>query len=199
MNIHSFMARTVDVSKMERIKEAAISLFTSVGFSGASIEQISAEAGVSIGYMYRHYKSKSELAEAIYEEKMGAYHQLIFDSLKNRDSFASVVSDVIDGFDDLRRNQPKVFSFIFLMLHDHNFKFPQTRLEAIRKICHQLYQLGRRTKEINPEFSAEEVFYTLFSVPLKFFDSRVRKIFVEKKITPRDVQKVKLICVNALR
>ncbi|MDT8911887.1 TetR/AcrR family transcriptional regulator [Amycolatopsis sp. PS_44_ISF1] len=49
--------------------EAAASRFDAVGFLGASLSDILAEAGVTKGALYFHFKSKEDLADALVQEQ----------------------------------------------------------------------------------------------------------------------------------
>ncbi|MCL2229175.1 MAG: TetR/AcrR family transcriptional regulator [Firmicutes bacterium] len=68
------MARYTEVN--ERLREAtrdkivyaAIALFAEKGFAGTSIRDISEGAGVAVGLVYQHYKSKEEIHDAIVAE-----------------------------------------------------------------------------------------------------------------------------------
>lgn len=51
-----------------KIERAAIELFISEGIDAATTRQIAERAGVSEGALYRHYKGKEELAEALFME-----------------------------------------------------------------------------------------------------------------------------------
>lgn len=53
------------------ILEAAASRFDAVGFLGASLSDILAEAGVTKGALYFHFKSKEDLADALIQEQFG--------------------------------------------------------------------------------------------------------------------------------
>lgn len=56
----------------ERIRSAAMRLFAHQGFAAVNIRQISAEAGISIGLVYRHFATKEELyADLIAEASAG--------------------------------------------------------------------------------------------------------------------------------
>ena len=61
------------MSAKERIDEAAIELFTRHGVDAATTKLIAAAAGISEGAIYRHYKSKDELALTLF---MGAHRRL---------------------------------------------------------------------------------------------------------------------------
>lgn len=66
------MARQVRAEQTRNaILEAAASRFDAVGFVGASLSDILAEAGVTKGALYFHFKAKEELADALIEEQFG--------------------------------------------------------------------------------------------------------------------------------
>ena len=52
--------RITDTNKIERIKTETKILIVEKGYHGASIAEIAIRADVSDGYLYRHYKNKSE-------------------------------------------------------------------------------------------------------------------------------------------
>lgn len=177
------MARPIDTTKIEKIKEHALLLINQKGFSGTTVDLVAKSSGVSVGYLYRHYESKGKLVQAIYEEKMKHFHDMMFESIERRSRVKYVLSDIIDYLDVLMKKNIAVFNFLFVLLHDHAFEFPKSRLIGIRKICKEIYRLGRTSGEINPAYSSEQVFYTFFSVPFKFFDSRNRKLLKKKRST----------------
>ncbi|MFI4934641.1 MAG: TetR/AcrR family transcriptional regulator [Caulobacterales bacterium] len=61
------------MSAKTKIDEAAVDLFVRVGVDGATTKLIAAAAGISEGAIYRHYKSKDELALTLF---MGAHRRL---------------------------------------------------------------------------------------------------------------------------
>lgn len=70
------MLREVTVARQDRaertrnaILDAAAEVFEERGFSGASLSEILARAGVTKGALYFHFASKEELAHAIIEEQ----------------------------------------------------------------------------------------------------------------------------------
>lgn len=61
------------MSAKERIDDAAIELFVHMGVEGATTKLIAKLAGISEGAIYRHYKSKDELALTLF---LGAHRRL---------------------------------------------------------------------------------------------------------------------------
>lgn len=57
----------------ERIHEAAVALFTSQGFHGTGMREIAQRAGVSLGNIYNHHRTKEELFAALLDEYEARY------------------------------------------------------------------------------------------------------------------------------
>ena len=53
------------IATRNKIHSAAIKLFAKKGFAATSVKNIAEEAGISIGLMYRHYKKKEDLFNAL--------------------------------------------------------------------------------------------------------------------------------------
>ena len=67
------------MSTKERILEAALTLFAENGYNGTSVEQIAGIVGIKAPSLYKHYKGKEDIlnalidsAEARYEEMFGS-------------------------------------------------------------------------------------------------------------------------------
>lgn len=74
MNEYSFiMAKQIDITKIEAIKTATIKIVVTHGIAGASISLIAKEAGVSDGYLYRHYSGKRELIADLFTQRFNYY------------------------------------------------------------------------------------------------------------------------------
>ena len=51
------------------ILDAALRLFAERGYEGASVDDIAAEAGITVAVIYRHFKSKEELHAEVLQEQ----------------------------------------------------------------------------------------------------------------------------------
>ena len=80
------------------IIEAAKHLFARSGFHGVSIDQIVKEVGVSPAILYRHFKSKEELYEAVLHEFSCT-----------RESYVETVVAEDIGFEQVLRGMTRVF------------------------------------------------------------------------------------------
>lgn len=79
--------------QVRRILDAAKNCFVRFGFQGASMHQICAEAGMSPGALYRYFRSKEAIIEAIAEADRAEDAKLFARVLQN----PSVIEGVVEG------------------------------------------------------------------------------------------------------
>ncbi len=84
--------------RRESIIDAAKQLFAQRGFHGVSIDEIVKKVGVSPAILYRHFKSKDELYEAVLHEFSCT-----------RESYVETVVKDDTGFENVLRGMTRVF------------------------------------------------------------------------------------------
>jgi AcrR family transcriptional regulator len=101
-----------------KVDRAAVELFAAKGVDGVSIADIAAAAGVSQGALYRHYRSKDELASRLFSTaflRTGAE----LDAIRaGRSGFAARVGAMIGHFCRLYDADPALFRFMLIAQHD---------------------------------------------------------------------------------
>ena len=60
----------------ERIAEEALTLFSTQGYDGTSVKEIGAAAGIRDSSIYKHYRSKREIVDAIVEQMRARMAQM---------------------------------------------------------------------------------------------------------------------------
>ena len=63
--------------KPARILAAALELFEARGYDGVAVPEIAARAGVATGTIYRHFRDKADLVNALYRHWKGAYNAMV--------------------------------------------------------------------------------------------------------------------------
>jgi AcrR family transcriptional regulator len=110
------MPRTVGVKA--KIDRAAVELFAARGVDGVSIADIAAAAGVSQGALYRHYRSKDELASRLFSTaflRTGAELDAIRTAGPN---FATRIGAMVEHFCRLYDMDAPLFRFMLIAQHD---------------------------------------------------------------------------------
>ena len=64
------MAKKMDMTKLDRIREASVEIISEHGILNSSVASIAERAGVSVGYLYRHYPGKVDLINDLLEHAL---------------------------------------------------------------------------------------------------------------------------------
>ena len=102
-----------------RIEKEALQLFAEKGFDGTSIRDIATAVGVADAALYRHFKSKDDIARQIFAHHYGALAQHIAEIVAKGEPFHATVRRLVDLFCALFDASPDVFAFILLNQHAH--------------------------------------------------------------------------------
>ena len=71
-----------DMSTKEKILDAALTLFAKNGYDGTSVEQIASIVGIKAPSLYKHYKGKEDILNALIDSAEARYEEM-FGSEKN--------------------------------------------------------------------------------------------------------------------
>lgn len=102
----------------DKVDRAALALFAARGVDGVSIAEIAASAGVAQGALYRHYRSKEDLAARLFADayrRTGAELAAICAAYK---SFGTRIPAMVAHFCALYDRDPELFRFMLLAQHE---------------------------------------------------------------------------------
>ena len=112
----SFMNGGISIHTKQKILLEALRLFSQKGYEAVSVEQIADAVGIKAPSLYKHYKGKQDIFDAIFEEtakRYGAFTDSISvhpgDSGQDLAVFRAITADVL---------VEKVRSLISYSLHD---------------------------------------------------------------------------------
>ncbi|NOQ26689.1 MAG: TetR family transcriptional regulator [Bacteroidales bacterium] len=202
MSIHlliNIIMRVIDTDKIERIKKEAKILIVNKGYHGASIAEIAKKANVSDGYLYRHYKNKSELVKDILEKQLEQFHDHIFALLDEKQTLKSVLDGIISFLFNLSQEEPYAITFAHMLVYDHEFVYPQSRHDAINKLSKDLLNLGIKNGEISQTTREIDIQLTILNIPVKFIEYN-SKGYYENYLTEKKEKELLInLCMNALK
>ena len=101
-----------------RIEDEALRLFAQKGVDATSIRDIAMAVGVSEGALYRHTRSKDELARRLFEEAYADLARAVLAAAPGA-PFKTVVPAIIDVFCRLFDNNRNLFAFLLLAQHGY--------------------------------------------------------------------------------
>lgn len=101
-----------------RIEDEALRLFAEKGVDATSIRDIAMAVGVSEGALYRHTRSKDELARRLFEEAYADLARAVLAAAPGA-PFKTVVPAIIDVFCRLFDSNRNLFAFLLLAQHGY--------------------------------------------------------------------------------
>ena len=105
------------MSAKERIDEAAIQLFIHMGVDAATTKLIAKAAGISEGSIYRHYKSKDELALTLFMAAHRRLSALVEEAASGEAGIRAKAGAIVRAYCQAADENWPLFTFHMLSLH----------------------------------------------------------------------------------
>ena len=144
-----------DGSTKARIERAALVLFVERGVDGVAVREIAAKVGITDAAIYRHFKSKSELAESL----MLAIHERLTEMVRDIGtedvSFREKITHLVNNYCALADDDWALFSYHLLHLHHFPHLFAGDSPERARRAgpisaCADMLDVAVEAGEIAP-------------------------------------------------
>ena len=111
----------------ERIERAALKHFVEAGIKETSIRVIANEAGISLGAMYNHFKSKEELAWQLFIDGWNEIGQELRKRASGESQFPAKMRSMIEHVFHRYDEDWLLVTYIFSSRHQHLKRIPSTR------------------------------------------------------------------------
>lgn len=102
----------------DKVNRAAVELFAARGVDGVSIADIAAAAAVSQGALYRHYRSKDEMAARLFADAYRRTGAELAAIGATHHGFTARIGAMVEHFCALYDADPALFRFMLIAQHD---------------------------------------------------------------------------------
>jgi AcrR family transcriptional regulator len=134
-------------TKLPAVMRAAIHLFVTKGIDGTTIKDIAKAAGVAEGSLYRHFKSKEDLAWHLFQLHLSQFTMeltaAVFSHPRAEDRVRAFVAEAFEAFEEDR----DLFTYLILREHDELKKFSQAYTHP-GHIAMKVIEDGQKSGEI---------------------------------------------------
>jgi AcrR family transcriptional regulator len=104
----------LDFTTEEKIKNAALKLFTQKGFAATRTRDISEEAGINLALLNYYFRSKEKLFQLVMGETLRVFITGMLEILNNQDtSIEEKIRIFVTRYTELLMQQPELPMFIF--------------------------------------------------------------------------------------
>ena len=103
-----------DISTEEKIKKAALTLFTKKGFAATRTRDISEEAGINLALLNYYFRSKEKLFELVMSEILQNFFKAMTQIFNDKTtSLDEKVKTFVNNYTELLKQRPDLPLFIF--------------------------------------------------------------------------------------
>lgn len=193
------MSKQIDATKLEKIRESAISLISRNGLANASVAHIAQEAGVSTGYLYRHYAGKEELLNDLLDRILIRISDRIAQLAQELTGMPEAVEGIVRYIFETAEQQPDHVRFCLNLQNDLSVPISHQVIDRLKALCGDIREKGQRTGMIARDITAEDLYITLLCVPLQYVGVRLRAAFKPFVADEAEVNHVAALCLSAIK
>ena len=103
------MLKPLTQEQIDRIIETGIRHFADKGFAGANVNKIAAEAGVSVGVVYKYYQGKQDLFRACVERSLDYLDRVFAETRQQGGTLMEMIGNLIRQNQIAARKHPEYF------------------------------------------------------------------------------------------
>ncbi len=135
--------------KREALLRAALELFAERTYSAAPVPDIAARAGVGTGTVYRHFQSKEDLANSVFQRCKSAMHEMLSASFAADGSAQRRFLEMWHGLAAMAAADPMAIRFLELQHHEEYLNEDSRALrEAVYSAAERFVRDGQAAGEI---------------------------------------------------
>lgn len=170
------MAKPIDVSKIERIRESAISIISRQGVPNCSVAAIAKQAGVSVGYLYRHYPSKDALINDMLEQYFELINEKISSLIADNRNIEYVVAGVVEHIMAMSEQDEDKSKFLIMLLNDFSVEIDSKMKNRIKNLAEELIVMLKDSTTADKDLTAEDIYFAMIGIPMQYLSQRYSHI-----------------------
>ena len=132
----------------QRIETAALSLFVAHGILGATTREIAKAAGLSEGALYRHFKSKDEIAQSLFDFMHAQLAEVVRTAGKNDGDLFAKTDAIVEAYCKAADEDWLLFSFHLLSIG--KLTPSSTATDDPVTACEEIIAAAAKSSELKP-------------------------------------------------
>jgi AcrR family transcriptional regulator len=124
------VAHAAERSTRQRALIAALALFDAQGVEATTIDQVRDAAGISVGSLYHHFRSREGLVIALYEDLLERYRSAIIAELLRHSGIRALLDGFVKTHIDWAMQNPMAERFLSEHRHHRNLIDVEDQLQG---------------------------------------------------------------------
>src|SRR5687767_1307036 len=134
-------------TRLPDVMRAAIHLFVKKGIHGATIKDIAKEAGVAEGSLYRHFKSKEDLAWHLFSTHLSQFTADLMTRVYPLSTAKARVRKFVEESFAAYEEDPELYSYLILREHSELAQYAQNYVHPGNVVI-KIIEDGQKSGEI---------------------------------------------------
>lgn len=139
--------KSKEKTKLPHVMRTAISLFVKKGIHGTTIKDIAQKSRVSEGALYRHFKSKEDLAWYLFSTHLNAFSMDLTEKLDQDRSFKEKIKTYVSNCLKAFEEEQELFTYLIISEHYELSKYPTTHVHP-GHVALKLIEKGQKTGDL---------------------------------------------------
>jgi len=131
------------LNKKPEVIDAALALFMRKGIKATTTRDIALRAGISEGTIYRHFQSKDELAQNVFQENLNYFYSYLKGYLKHSQGPESMLRTFVEGFFEFSRVEQRRYSFLMAAHQTELKQLSRTKMKPKRMLT-RILRIGEK-------------------------------------------------------
>lgn len=203
MNIHSLQKSTIISmnidEKIDSIRNATIQSISRNGLSNSSVSGIAKIAGVSDGYLYRHYAGKDDLVHDVLNNTFTIANETMEQLLESCNTIDSYLDVFIDIMMTMAREETDRFKFLILIQNDFSYSIDVELVNKMKYLCLSILDKCIESKVYRKDLSVEDIYLAFIVIPQQYIKLILKDDFCITMSTEVMNDKIKKMIIGALK
>ena len=104
--------KTHRLNSKNEISKAALGLFIKKGIKATTTREIARKAGIAEGTIYRHFKSKNDIASELFLNYMTVFRDRLSEAERKSNHPRESIKEMINAFFYFAKTEPKAYNYI---------------------------------------------------------------------------------------
>ena len=137
---------------------------------------IAKRAGVSVGYLYRHYSGKEELINDMLELYFNIINEKISSLIAEKHGVEEIVEGVILHILQISRENEARIKFLIMLLNDFSVTIRPALTARVDALAEELMIMIRNSPGIRSDLLPDDLYHAMIGLPMQYLALRYNRI-----------------------